>query len=121
MSSPSHPIIECGLEVQFEFQCPKTWESLQPTQDADTRFCEGCQKNVYLCRSENDLTKHLLQKHCIAADVPRFKVKDNTKARKQRQRTPRRLLGYPTVIRTSDEGTPERTDQLGGWLSKPES
>lgn len=106
MTLPSHPIIECGLEIQFEFQCPKTWESLQPTKDAGTRFCQGCQKNVYLCRSKNDLTKHLLQKHCIAADVPHFKVKNSTKAHKERPRTARRLLGYPTVIKHPEDDIP---------------
>jgi len=106
MDEAGRPIIECGLEVEFEFQCPKTWENLRQTQEADTRFCEGCQKNVYLCRSKDDLTKHLLQKHCIAADVPDFKL-NRAKAREESQRSSRRLLGYPRV-RKPVNGNPDQ-------------
>jgi uncharacterized protein (TIGR02996 family) len=42
----SHPKLE-ACRVAFQFECPKQWEKLTPTDDEQVRFCETCKKNVY--------------------------------------------------------------------------
>ena len=48
----------------FKFLCPKKWENLQPTAHEDIRFCHSCKKNVILCTTYADLSKH--SGHCVA-------------------------------------------------------
>jgi uncharacterized protein (TIGR02996 family) len=47
-----------NCEVRFEFQCPKRWEKLQPTESERVRYCDSCRKNVYHCTSVKEAQEH---------------------------------------------------------------
>jgi hypothetical protein len=57
-------VVRCGLNVAF--QCNKGWLELKSTTDPCTRYCEQCQKCVYLCESEAEIESHATQGHCVA-------------------------------------------------------
>jgi hypothetical protein len=48
------------------FNCDKTWDSLDPTSDLSIRSCDACNKNVYLCKTQKDLTHSVLLNRCVA-------------------------------------------------------
>jgi hypothetical protein len=65
-------IINCpssGLKTPerlLSFVCPKSWSRLDETVDEDIRFCNVCSKNVYRCRTDEDLKRNGHLRHCIA-------------------------------------------------------
>ena len=47
------------------------WRNLKKTEDSKVRFCDECNKNVYRCRTDEDIDKHIELNHCIAVnDAP---------------------------------------------------
>ncbi|MCA9609047.1 MAG: hypothetical protein KC619_25775 [Myxococcales bacterium] len=50
----------------FAFECPRTWESLAPTDAESVRHCAACGEDVYGCRSRAEEKAHAEQGHCIA-------------------------------------------------------
>ena len=54
---------------EFSFQCPKTWDRLLKTNIASVRFCDACERNVYLAESLDKARGHALQGHCVAVPV----------------------------------------------------
>jgi hypothetical protein len=67
----SSPIRNCGKgpegvrPIRFAYECPRTWETLEPTGDASARHCGTCAKLVYLCRSVEDAEAHARRGECI--------------------------------------------------------
>lgn len=56
-------------KCEFEFECPKDWNSLQKTSTEDIRFCDKCEKKVYLCDTEQKARIHsAFFNHCVAID-----------------------------------------------------
>ena len=61
------PIDKCPTQnLQFRYQCPKSWESLTSTDDATVRFCNQCSKNVHFCSSLTEVSDHASSDHCVA-------------------------------------------------------
>jgi len=61
------PIDMCPTRnIQFRYQCPKSWEALQSTDDATVRFCNQCNKNVYFCSSEDEVRTRGKARDCVA-------------------------------------------------------
>lgn len=56
--------------VRFRRVCPRTWESLRSTEEASIRFCDSCQREVFLCRADDEAVQHAKQRHCIAKPMP---------------------------------------------------
>jgi hypothetical protein len=50
------------------FRCPKTWSSLEGTDDPGVRFCATCKKNVYYCDTLELLEEHRAAGHCIVVE-----------------------------------------------------
>src|SRR5262249_32601724 len=50
LASVSHPKLE-ACRMRFQFECPKQWALLTPTNDPKVRFCDACKKNVHYCDS----------------------------------------------------------------------
>jgi len=46
--------------------CPKTWGALLKTNVASIRFCESCERNVYLSSSTDEAWDNARQGRCIA-------------------------------------------------------
>ena len=51
---------------KFEFQCPRQWAQLATTDDPLVRTCGACLKDVYFCRSLDEVNDHARLGHCIA-------------------------------------------------------
>ena len=58
----------CGLK--FKRQCPMDWSTLEATDDARARRCATCDREVYLCESDEETMWHAEQGHCIARAIP---------------------------------------------------
>lgn len=54
------------LNCTLEFECPKDWFELESTNKAGVKFCNACQKNVYLCQTEDELHTAEENGQCIA-------------------------------------------------------
>ena len=47
------------------YACPKLWSELKATDVTDVRFCSFCKKNVYLCRDQPTLDRHIKVLDCV--------------------------------------------------------
>ena len=64
MKSRYSEILNC--QDAFEFQCPKTWNSLMKTSGDGIRHCEVCNQNVYLCLTPEDFIRSGKLGRCVA-------------------------------------------------------
>lgn len=64
----SHPKLE-ACRVQFQFECPKQWSRLKPTDDPKVRFCNTCKKNVHYCDTLEEAQNHAGNGNCVALTV----------------------------------------------------
>lgn len=55
--------------VVFDFQCPKEWGSLAPTEREDRRFCGACKRHVHYCSSVPEARNHAARGECVALDI----------------------------------------------------
>lgn len=65
---------------EFRFQCPKTWDSLKPTEKSTVRFCDQCQRTVHYCRTQAQLHTAIVKNQCVAVEI------------KETPESPKRLL-----------------------------
>lgn len=61
------PIENCDLK--FELTCPKSWDSLAPTEDPRQRFCNGCQKRVHYAPTIEKAQSLAMRGQCVAVDT----------------------------------------------------
>jgi uncharacterized protein (TIGR02996 family) len=54
--------------VEFEYRCPQRWDTLQTTDNAAVRHCSQCQRNVYYCRSFQEVRRRADAGQCVAMD-----------------------------------------------------
>jgi hypothetical protein len=52
--------------AQFEFECPKTWHSLDTTDNEKIRYCTACQSNVYWCDRVSEARALAKEGKCVA-------------------------------------------------------
>jgi hypothetical protein len=64
MDASNPPINHCEM-----FQCQQTWDDLALTANSKARFCQGCQKLVFLCQNSHELDYHIGESHCIADEL----------------------------------------------------
>ena len=54
----------------FSMKCQKKWENMESDMDDDDnekiKFCSDCQKEVYLCETDEDLAKNIKLNRCIS-------------------------------------------------------
>lgn len=43
------------IECTFEFKCDKQWDDLEAQIASNIKFCKQCEKNVYLCKTQEEL------------------------------------------------------------------
>jgi hypothetical protein len=60
-------IQNCGWTVKF--QCPRTWDDLQATDDPYVRLCGTCVRQVFRCDSDTEVRNHAKQGHCVAVFI----------------------------------------------------
>ena len=67
MSKVSWDILQCPLAKR----CRARWQKLEPVQgDPAIRFCAACERSVYLCQTDEDLSKHSALGRCVALEIP---------------------------------------------------
>lgn len=54
---------------QFRFQCPKSWDALQQTDDLTIRYCEQCQRTVHYCKTPTELQEAIVKDQCVAVEI----------------------------------------------------
>jgi uncharacterized protein (TIGR02996 family) len=64
----ARPAVE-GCSLRFNVRCPKEWGSLAPTERADVRHCESCNKRVFYCASVAIARTHVENGDCVAIDA----------------------------------------------------
>jgi hypothetical protein len=60
----------------FTFECTAHWDELTkiPGQK-DVRSCSKCQKEVYYCKSDSALVRHVRLNHCVAIHAEPHRTK----------------------------------------------
>jgi hypothetical protein len=48
------------------YRCDKTWDGLITTAESNIRFYDSCDKQVYLCRTGQELADSVLLNRCVA-------------------------------------------------------
>jgi hypothetical protein len=74
------------VRCRFKFRCSKSWDELDHTSEPAVRFCTSCKEKVFLCLTEEDLTKQTNAGNCVAISGVR-----------------RMTLGLPSTARASIE------------------
>ena len=59
-----------NCEFSVEYACPLEWKNLKKTDDSQIRFCNECSKNVYRCKTADEMDEHVKLNHCIAVNEP---------------------------------------------------
>jgi len=62
MGDYHHAPITC----EFHFKCPRVWGLLSLTGQEKARYCGECQREVYLCESDENLAFHRNEGRCVA-------------------------------------------------------
>ena len=63
---PPEPPAAASGDPRFEFECARTWDSLDPTRDPDVRHCDTCRHLVHRVHSDATLQEHGRRGHCVA-------------------------------------------------------
>ena len=55
----------------FSIKCKKKWENMEsdmnrPRDGEEIKFCSDCQKEVYLCETDEELAKNIRLNRCIS-------------------------------------------------------
>ena len=54
----------------FGFQCTSNWDEMShassSSDDTEVRFCSGCEKEVYQCATDEELTHNIQLNRCVA-------------------------------------------------------
>ena len=56
-------------ESMLRFRCPMLWSELSQTASADVRHCAACDKDVFLCTTDEEVAEHAKAGHWIAREV----------------------------------------------------
>ncbi len=56
-------------QCEFAYQCPKTWENLLETNVETVRYCDSCERNVFLSASVDEAYHNAEQGHCVAIPI----------------------------------------------------
>ena len=53
----------------FAYRCPKTWDQLFQTSVDSVRFCDQCERNVFLSNSSTEALDHASKGECVAIPI----------------------------------------------------
>ena len=57
-----------NIECTFEFKCDKQWDDLETQVASNIKFCKQCQKDVYLCKTQEELDLARSLGRCISIE-----------------------------------------------------
>jgi len=52
----------------FAFKCEQKWDDMKPTRIHDVRFCLTCQREVFFCRTDQQLREAITLNRCISIE-----------------------------------------------------
>lgn len=50
----------------FAYKCEADWEKLEDTGKEKVRYCSDCEKEVFFCEDDKELTKAVIENLCVA-------------------------------------------------------
>ncbi len=59
-------VANCPASSGWAFRCPKTWDSLAPTDVPDIRICHDCKSPVFYCHTVEEARQFASAGQCIA-------------------------------------------------------
>jgi uncharacterized protein (TIGR02996 family) len=60
--------------VEFAFQCPQRWDTLEPTDDPAVRHCEACGDDVHYVYSSREAARLADEGRCVAIDSRQMRL-----------------------------------------------
>lgn len=54
------------INCEVTFKCPKDWEALAATRDDGRRYCTECDRDVFWCRIEAEMSEAASKGKCVA-------------------------------------------------------
>jgi hypothetical protein len=57
-----------NIECTFEFKCDKQWDDLETQIASNIKFCTQCKKDVYLCKTQEELDHARSLGRCISIE-----------------------------------------------------
>jgi hypothetical protein len=57
-----------NIECTFEFKCDKQWDDLETLVASNIKFCQQCRKDVYLCKTQEELDHARSLGRCISIE-----------------------------------------------------
>jgi uncharacterized protein (TIGR02996 family) len=59
-------VANCPASSGWAFRCPKTWDSLAPTDEPDIRICHDCKSPVFFCHTIGEARLFASSGQCVA-------------------------------------------------------
>jgi hypothetical protein len=87
------------------YRCPELWWSLATTPDPKVRFCDRCQKSVYLCETPGEFIRRGEQGECVAVGPERVGMS-----------LAARMVGQPSAEAVAELAA--RKAALAGWWAE---
>jgi hypothetical protein len=63
---PTHGNDTAIRNCRFAFRCDKQWHDLTETTFQEVRFCSDCERDVFLCTTDAQLSEAVRLNRCIA-------------------------------------------------------
>ncbi|MGA9164035.1 MAG: hypothetical protein WBZ31_06230 [Thiobacillus sp.] len=61
----------------FAIECDKKWGDLSITKAPDIRFCHACQREIYFCRTDEQLREAIVLNRCVAIEFEEISGKNS--------------------------------------------
>lgn len=52
----------------FAFKCDESWDDMTSTKIHDIKFCQTCQREVYFCRTDQQLREAINLNRCVSIE-----------------------------------------------------
>lgn len=78
------------------YKCKASWEILFLTSNESIRFCSDCQKEVYRCETQSQLSEAIVLNHCV--NFPESLIDELHPHNKDNNQTEQRITGIPMPI-----------------------
>ena len=85
------------------YECSKDWFELTPTNKTGVKLCDTCNREVYLCLEQDELTEQIARGVCVAYFIEPDRKTRFTLAREKAEANmrdpdfkPRMMMGLPS-------------------------
>jgi hypothetical protein len=84
------------LNCEFEFECPRNWESLKVLQKEDVftkRYCDSCKKTVMFVDTQEQLDHAIQNNICVAVTNRHYKSYNKQKRKEYEEDESGKTMG----------------------------